>query len=605
MRAILIFLTIFTSQLIFAQTIAYTSFEEPTNVGGLYTDTGDPAVDHPLVNNPGEPDVNYTSTGGEIGFSSYYYNTRNDVGLTDGDYVGVTNYTGTVGSYPDGSNGFEFSDTDGKMTVTFDAVSLTGASSPQISVQYFVQSTGYESDDVIRIWVVVDGGTELDLLNTTGSDIDDLNIEGAWKTLTQDLTGYTTATLKVEMDCNSGSEALYIDNIMFVDNVNTQVQFASETATVNEGDGTYDLIVSISNPDANNATTADVVLISGDPADLGNYTTQTVTFPAGSSDNQIVTVTITDDSDIEGDEDFTFQLQNFSGGNNASAGTPSQFVLTVTDNDFAAVPNIVINEIMQNPSAVVDDVGEWFELYNNDTETVDINGWIIKDDDTDYHVIDNGGPLTIAPGAYLVLGVNGNVAENGGVNVDYVYSGFTLANSDDEVVLVYSDGITEVDRVEYDNGATFPDPNGASMELRNPNYDNNDGSNWDAATTPYGNGDLGTPGAKNDNYVSALEPAKSMNIKTFQILPNYPNPFNPQTQFKVEVPEAVDQLRIEIFNTAGQLVKTIYQGRLSPGQHTFKWKGVDEAGKNSPSGVYFAVLKTQNLQKSIKMILLR
>ncbi|HHE54917.1 MAG TPA: T9SS type A sorting domain-containing protein, partial [Caldithrix abyssi] len=176
---------------------------------------------------------------------------------------------------------------------------------------------------------------------------------------------------------------------------------------------------------------------------------------------------------------------------------------------------------------------------------------------------------------------------------------------DDEVVLVYSDGITEVDRVEYDNGATFPDPNGASMELRNPNYDNNDGSNWDAATTPYGNGDLGTPGAKNDNYVSALEPAKSMNIKTFQILPNYPNPFNPQTQFKVEVPEAVDQLRIEIFNTAGQLVKTIYQGRLSPGQHTFKWQGVDEAGKNSPSGVYFAVLKTQNLQKSIKMILLR
>lgn len=147
----LLFILIFILQYAFADTIAYTSFEEPPNVGGLYTDTGDASVDHALLNNSGEPDVNYTSTGGELGFTSYYYNTRDDVGLTDGDYVGVTNYTSTVGSFPDGSNGFEFSDTDGKMTVTFDAVSLAGATNPNFSMKYFVQSTGYESNDVIRI----------------------------------------------------------------------------------------------------------------------------------------------------------------------------------------------------------------------------------------------------------------------------------------------------------------------------------------------------------------------------------------------------------------------------------------------------------------------
>ncbi len=390
-----------------------------------------------------------------------------------------------------------------------------------------------------------------------------------------------------------------------VQSTNTTVQFATGSGTASEGDGTYDLVVTISNPDANNATTADVVLISGDPADLGNYVTQTVTFPAGSSDNQVVTITITDDSEVEGDEDFTFELQNVSGGNAATVGAPSQHVLTVTDNDFAAVPDIVINEIMQNPSAVSDDKGEWFELYNNDTETVDINGWIIKDDGSDYHKIDNGGPLTIAPGEYLVLGINDTTAVNGGVQVDYVYSNFLLSNSDDEVVLVYSDGVTEVDRVNYDNGATFPDPSGASMELKNPNYDNNDGANWDAASTAFGDGDLGTPGAQNSNFVSALDDQnQGIHLNSFEIFQNFPNPFNPQTTFWVQIPFN-SNVQIDVFNMQGQHVKSIFKGALNSGKHSFKWDGTDNNGHNSASGIYFAVFKSKQIQKSIKMILLR
>jgi len=199
-------------------TIRYTSFQEPPVFPGTqYVDTGDSKTDHPLVNNPDQPYVNYTSTGGELGFSSYYFNTRNDTGLTDGDYVGVTDYAFTVGSFPDGTQGFELSDCDGMMTVSFDEVDLSGYSSAYVSVAYFVQSTGWESGDSIRIWVVVDGGTEIDLLNTAGSDIDDLNIEGAWDTLEVDLSGYTTAVLKIQLDSNSSSEALYVDNVIFSD----------------------------------------------------------------------------------------------------------------------------------------------------------------------------------------------------------------------------------------------------------------------------------------------------------------------------------------------------------------------------------------------------
>ncbi len=385
---------------------------------------------------------------------------------------------------------------------------------------------------------------------------------------------------------------------------NTTVQFATGSASVNEGDGTYDLVVTISNPDANNATTADVVLISGDPADLGNYSTQTVTFPAGSSNNQIVTITITDDALVEGNEDFTFELQNVSGGNNATTGTPSQFVLTVIDNDLQ-IPNIVINEIMQNPSQVSDNNGEWFEIFNNDTQDVDINGWTIKDDGSDSHVIDNGGPLILAPGDYMVLGINADTSTNGGVIVDYVYSNFTLSNGADEVVLIYSDGTTEVDRVNYDGGTTFPDPTGKSMELKNPDLDNNVGSNWSEAQSPYGKGDLGTPGGQNSNFVSAIEGPSAPLANDFVLMQSYPNPFNPETTIEVNLSRIQTAVQLTIFDVNGKKVKSLFQGTLRPGTNRFTWNGRNEFGENSANGIYFAVLKSENYVTSLKLMLLR
>lgn len=198
-----------------AQTIvAGTSFEEPPAVGGQYVDTLDPLTDHALLDNPGEPIVNYTSIGGELGFSSFYTNTRDGDGLSDGDFVGVTDFTGAVGAYTDGFQGFQISDPDGLMTTTLDTVDLTGLAGASVSVDVFVNDTGWESEDRVRVWIDGDGGV-IDLLDTAGADIDDLGIEGFWQTLTADLTGFTFATLAFELDANAGPEALYVDNVQF------------------------------------------------------------------------------------------------------------------------------------------------------------------------------------------------------------------------------------------------------------------------------------------------------------------------------------------------------------------------------------------------------
>ena len=125
----------------------------------------------------------------------------------------------------------------------------------------------------------------------------------------------------------------------FTTNPVTTVQFSSASATVNEGSGTYDLILEIANEDTV-ATSVDIALTSGDVSEINGYTTQTVTFAGGSPSNESVTITITDDTVFEGDETLTFTLQNISGGSNAQIGSRSTFNLTLEENDLptATIP---------------------------------------------------------------------------------------------------------------------------------------------------------------------------------------------------------------------------------------------------------------------------
>ena len=115
--------------------------------------------------------------------------------------------------------------------------------------------------------------------------------------------------------------------------------------------------------------------------------------------------------------------------------------------------DIVITEIMQNPSAVSDGAGEWFEILNTGATDINLNGWTISDDDSDSFLIEQD--VIVMAGHYAVLSNNSDSATNGGVTVVYQYSGMFLANGGDELVIT-SNTLTEMDRVEWDDGATFP-----------------------------------------------------------------------------------------------------------------------------------------------------
>ena len=169
---------------------------------------------------------------------------------------------------------------------------------------------------------------------------------------------------------------------------------------------------------------------------------------------------------------------------------------TDTDPPAPGVGDLVITEVQQNPDVVTDANGEWFEITNVGSTAFDLAGMEIRDRDSDAFTVT--GSLVIAPGAFLVFARNGTRSANGGVDVDYVYTGMDLANSTDEVELWA--GSTLVDGLAWDS-SSFPVTVGASMTL-SPSFTNsaaNDaGAAWCEARTTYGSGDRGTPGSRND-----------------------------------------------------------------------------------------------------------
>ena len=97
-----------------------------------------------------------------------------------------------------------------------------------------------------------------------------------------------------------------------------------------------------------------------------------------------------------------------------------------------------------------------------------------------------------------VLAANGDQTANGGVHADYVYgAGVPLYNSRGRLVLKSPSGAI-IDRVEWSAAAGFPIPSGRSISLDVAAADNSLGANWCESTTPFGAGDLGSPGADNN-----------------------------------------------------------------------------------------------------------
>ena len=221
------------------------------------------------------------------------------------------------------------------------------------------------------------------------------------------------------------------------------------------------------------------------------------------------------DNDCEGtidvpDNDGDGFVDALCGGDDCDDTDPTVFpgateVFDTADNDcdgaydegFVTFGMVVITEIMRNPAAVADSLGEWFEVHVPGADPVNLHGWTVRDLDGNSFTI--AEDLIVEGGGRAVLGTLDDFSANGGYYPNYVYpysavGGMQLANGGDEIVLEH--GAVEIDRVEYASSG-WPSSAGVSMELAGSAQDatsNDSGGNWCAPSSSLPAGDVGTPG---------------------------------------------------------------------------------------------------------------
>lgn len=150
---------------------------------------------------------------------------------------------------------------------------------------------------------------------------------------------------------------------------------------------------------------------------------------------------------------------------------------------------VVISEIQSNPRGE-DAQREWVEILNPGGGRVDLTGWTIED--CTGRGVNLSGNLNNNERHVVARSQNREI--NGGVRADGGMGELFLPNSYGSVLLFDANHVL-VDQVRYEPDAPWPSRRpGESLELVNPQADNNDGSNWRAGSDNYGDGGSGSPG---------------------------------------------------------------------------------------------------------------
>ncbi|MFC1547198.1 T9SS type A sorting domain-containing protein [Candidatus Neomarinimicrobiota bacterium] len=107
------------------------------------------------------------------------------------------------------------------------------------------------------------------------------------------------------------------------------------------------------------------------------------------------------------------------------------------------------------------------------------------------------------------------------------------------------------------------------------------------------------------DYVGDVEENDRSGIPlTFALHPAYPNPFNPVSTIRYDLPQAAP-VTLSIYDLLGREMARLVDRYTEPGYHQTQWDGRDDTGRALPSGIYIARLVTPGYSKAIKMVLLK
>jgi hypothetical protein len=90
----------------------------------------------------------------------------------------------------------------------------------------------------------------------------------------------------------------------------------------------------------------------------------------------------------------------------------------------------------------------------------------------------------------------------------------------------------------------------------------------------------------------------------FALQQNHPNPFNPQTVIRFDLPQAA-RAELVIYDNRGRVVRHLLSQDMPAGYHQVTWRGLDDEGRQVASGVYHYLLKAGEQTARKRMVLLK
>ena len=108
----------------------------------------------------------------------------------------------------------------------------------------------------------------------------------------------------------------------------------------------------------------------------------------------------------------------------------------------------------------------------------------------------------------------------------------------------------------------------------------------------------------NQNNILSVVDDDFTSISNFKMRENYPNPFNPTTLLRYDLLKD-SKVSITIYNSMGNLVKTLVNGSQKAGNKTVQWNATNDKNELVSAGLYFYTLQDDNSRQTGKMVLLK
>jgi hypothetical protein len=108
--------------------------------------------------------------------------------------------------------------------------------------------------------------------------------------------------------------------------------------------------------------------------------------------------------------------------------------------------------------------------------------------------------------------------------------------------------------------------------------------------------------------VELLEPTAVENLsqfRRFELYQSLPNPFNPTTTIRYDVPKGGAKLSLEVYDVRGRWIRTLVDGFVNEGQKSVVWDGTDHRGNPVSTGMYFYRLRAPGFSETRKVMLLK